>query len=68
MILDGTSAERNGVQVGDTIISVNGVPVDSMELYEVSDLLNSEDARVVEVELIDGGKTRTVKLERRPLY
>jgi hypothetical protein len=68
IVLDGTSAQTNGVEVGDTIVTVNGVPVDSMELYQVTDLLNSEDNRVVELQVKHGGKVRSVKLERRPLY
>jgi len=67
IVLDETPAEKSGLKVGDIIISVNGVSVESLELYQVNEMLHSYDG-VVELELGRDGITKNVKLGSTPLY
>lgn len=68
VVLAGTSAEKNGLQIGDIILAVDGISVESMELYQVNELLHSYNSGEVELEYKRNGNTQKVKLAREPLY
>jgi outer membrane lipoprotein-sorting protein len=67
-VLAGSSAEENGVLVGDVIAAIEGEPVSGMELYQVHELLNSRESNKVELDLISFGTARTVVLDKHSLF
>lgn len=50
----GSPAEKAGIKLGDTIISIDGTPVAGMNLYEVSDLIRGEEGTSVVLEVRRG--------------
>ncbi|MFH1892535.1 MAG: aspartyl protease family protein [Candidatus Zixiibacteriota bacterium] len=68
IVLDETPADKNGLKVGDIIIAVNGISVESMELYQANEMLHSDDDAVIELEIERDGIVTRVKLESTPLY
>lgn len=67
-VLAGSSAEENGIRIGDRIVSINGVSVYGLELYKVTELLNSKESDVVELEFEREGVIRKAVLEKKALF
>jgi hypothetical protein len=48
----GSPAEKAGIQIGDLLLSVNGVETSSLDLGEVHVLINREPGRIVRLKLL----------------
>jgi carboxyl-terminal processing protease len=63
--IDGSPAERAGVESGDIIVAVDGESVENVELPEVSNRVRGEEGSSVDLTLRrDGGEEINVTLER----
>jgi len=65
-IVDGSPAKEAGVAVGDHVVSIDGKPTSSYELFQLKGLLR-EPNKTWTVKLNRDGKTIDVKLKGRPL-
>jgi carboxyl-terminal processing protease len=59
-IFPNTPAERNGVRMGDRVLSIDGQPVEGWPLERVANLLKGEPGSVVEVEFRRYGVARAM--------
>lgn len=63
--IDGSPAERAGVESGDVIVAVDGESVENVELSEVANRVRGEEGSSVDLTLRrDGGEEINVTLER----
>lgn len=63
--IDGSPAERAGVESGDVIVAVDGESVENVQLSEVSNRVRGEEGSSVDLTLRrDGGEEINVTLER----
>ncbi len=65
-VSDGSGAADAGIQVGDEIIEVRGVPVSSQDQSYWVDVIRGEEGTSIQLTLrSENGETRTVEVERR---
>ncbi len=62
--MDGRPASIFGIQAGDSITAVDGLPTEGMRLDEVIELIRGEEGIEVELDLERGGERLTIKVER----
>lgn len=63
----GSSAEEKGVQIGDLIISVDGVDVKEKTLTEISTMCTGPEGTTVKIGVQRGQETLEFELERRAI-
>lgn len=64
-VFKGSSAERAGLQAGDTIIAVNGADVREKEAQEIANLIRGEAATIVQLRVLRNGNTREFSVTRQ---
>lgn len=57
-----SSGEKCGVQVGDELISINGIAASSLELDVINGYFNSKPGRKIKLDLLRGGKRITLRM------
>jgi hypothetical protein len=67
-VLNGSSADEEGIAIGDTVLTIDGQDVQNLELFELHELLNAEKSDKVTLEIMNPNGTETVILEKRPLF
>jgi outer membrane lipoprotein-sorting protein len=67
-IVPGSSADMNSIEVGDVLISVDGVSVEGMDLFGVIELLEPDDRESVVVEVNGDNGARKITLDRKNLF
>lgn len=58
----GSSGETAGIQVGDELVSIDGVPAAQYDLNSINSVFDVRPGRKLRLELMRGGKTFTKKL------
>ena len=54
----GSPADRAGLELGDEILRINGIPVDSMSIKEIEDLLDRSES--LELSVLKPGKNQEI--------
>jgi len=67
-ILSGSSAQDKGVEIGDTILTIDGIDTRNMELFKLHEILNAEESNKVTIELVGSEGKRTVILDKKALF
>ncbi len=67
-IVENSPAEETGIQLGDTISTLDGKSTMIMSLVEASLYLKNKEAKPVKLEVLRGMKTEEVSVERRLLF
>jgi predicted aspartyl protease len=58
----GSSGETAGIQIGDELVSIDGVPAAQYDLNSINSVFDVRPGRKLRIELMRGGKTFTKKL------
>ena len=66
-VVENSPAEKKGIQIGDTISTLDGKSTMVMSLVEANLYLKDKEAKPVKLEVLRGLKTREVSLERKLL-
>ena len=61
-VIEGSPADKAGIEVGDVIQMIDGESTDSMILADFGDLFSSEDGRVLLLKLLRGNDIEEVNL------
>jgi carboxyl-terminal processing protease len=62
--IEGSPAEKAGVESGDVVVAVNGESVRGDQLSEVADKVRGPEGTQVKLTVVRGGKERVFNLER----
>ncbi len=65
--IDGSPAERAGIETGDVVVAVNGESVEDENITEISERVRGPEGSQVELTLRRDGEEREVSLERTEL-
>ncbi|HVO75236.1 MAG TPA: S41 family peptidase, partial [Ignavibacteriaceae bacterium] len=60
-VLDGYSAQRQGIRIGDVIIQAGGVDITPENIDEVSSLVKGKPGTVVDLKVVRGNEKDTIK-------
>jgi C-terminal peptidase prc len=66
-VVENSPAEKKGIQIGDTISTLDGKSTMIMSLVEANLYLKDKEAKPMKLEVLRGLKTREVSLERKLL-
>jgi len=66
-VVENSPAEKKGIQIGDTISTLDGKSTMIMSLVEANLYLKDKEAKPVKLEVLRGLKTQEVSLERKLL-
>ena len=61
-VVEGSAADKAGIQVGDRIISIDGQATSQSSMTDLIDLFSSEDGRAVPLEISRGSQVLEVEL------
>jgi len=67
-IVENSPAEEKGIQIGDTLSTLDGKSTMIMSLVEANLYLKEREAKPLKLEVLRGMKTHQVSLERRLLF
>lgn len=65
--IDGSPAERAGIETGDVVVAVDGESVEDEDITEISEQVRGPEGTQVELTLHRDGEEREVSLERTEL-
>jgi carboxyl-terminal processing protease len=67
-VVENSPAEEKGIQIGDTISTLDGKSTMIMSLVEANLYLKNKEAKPVKLEVLRGMKTEEVSIERKLLF
>jgi carboxyl-terminal processing protease len=67
-VVENSPAEKKGIQIGDTISTLDGKSTMTMSLEEAKLYLKDEEAKPVKLEVLRGLKTHELIIERKKLF
>lgn len=67
-VVENSPAEKKGIQIGDTISTLDGKSTMTMSLEEAKLYLKHEEAKPVKLEVLRGLKTHELIIERKKLF